>query len=1081
MKFSLRSMSRLSLVGPKVLCLLHGGLWAMLWGSWLLGSYLQYGGGLVARTANVGGMLCAIAGGGWLVGKLLRNRGLFVRDAASWGGYAIAAAASGWCLTGRSVAADWLLGFAPESMVWEAAVLFATAWGLFAVPFAVVVGVGMAFGRNQRMSVPGSEGAGAVRPFWDAVELAGAGLCLLFVFPELTRLVGWTAMNWMGAGVGVGVLAYRWWFADQAMGQAVSPKEKSQESEAGWAVVAGVVSAGVLVAALERVVAQLVPATSEILVGIAGMILLGAACGGLIGIFWVRFSSLEKFVQNKIGGVSGWGAGLGLLVALGCVAAFPWGVRYSMWVNQSFSGGWWIYAARLLLVGGLFLPVGLLAGARSGRGADFGTGRIVLFAAAWVVGSWVLPRVGVEGVLWLAVMPVFVNVLTGMGRLAGNVQGGWKTTGFRVAGACLVACAGLCVLAGRNYEPGAATHWLTAARFPESRGMKLGNPLILELSDIRPVEERVGTNGELTLWKSREAYLQLRENGVPKGTFSADLKRHPDYSAELLMGVLPPALHDSPAKMLLLGLGGGTPLAGMIDAPVQRIDCVEGDPASVELVRDALREGGGINWDDDRLRMLSANPQAWLAGGTEKYDVIISNPDPVAFPGTAASFTREYYERVSRRLEAGGLFCQRLQCVDFGWGPFAQVAATLGEVFPDVMMIETAESDFLFVAAKDGRGVVRAQLIERIQAPQVMKSMSRLGWDSLLAMTLPVAGDAALKQLVGGGTRGLSNADGGMLVAWPREISRSGNKSGELHARLAAKTSKLLEMIPEEAQTRVVLRRLGEIQAQNDLILKYPDQYWAYRKNAKEEVSKNPKTLISQIDFAVNKGKLDPEDRRRMSYFGLLGRAAKTLQLEDIQRMERFVTPFDPLISPFIPQEIAELYARAGHPEPAEELRHRLQRIYYSGPGDRSVLYVVDALTLINDHPSAVPDARQRRETQNSLLQVLKQRWDVRKGGNAGLPRVMYRDANLSLAAIELTLAQMRENCDAAGVSRLEHGLRQSALQRILIQPLQSYSQSLRPYLTPSEIANKGLIPRADETADKPEEKRTEGAGVQAN
>lgn len=1065
----------LTLVLPTLVGLLQGCLWAGLWGSWFVGATLLFGDSLATRSGIVGGMLSGFGLGAWLSSSLLCSRAKFSRSVSLLTGYVIAASASGWLLSGWNWIAESLMRFAPESMFWEATVLWIATFFLFLIPFAVAVASLFLYGRfvaDTENDAAEKDPVNNIASLISRTELFGTALGLLFVFPELSRLFGWTAMTLAGATVG-GILVVL---------QILFPACRADRGESlkvSWTAYLGIAAAAVLWVGLERAVAQLVPMTTEILVAAIGATLFGMACGGIVSRqkfqgFLGRFSWLQ---ENE---TLVW-----LVLSVGVIVLFPLGIRYSIWVNLTFSSPWLMYAARLLLVAIALIPVGALVGAtcsrpyksalEKSRPLYFMEAGIACFALAWVVASWVLPSVGVVSLVGLAVALVVLSV--SVSWIPGENQ---RPPIFAMSAS--VACLVLTLVAYQSYEPTDATLWISASRTFEAREAGIGNPLVPYLTDQHLVAKCRGRNGNLTLWNSREAGLQLWKNGVPVSTFSADTAIHPDYSGELLLGVLPLVLHPSANRVLVLGVGGGSPLVAALDAPVQRVDCVEPEIEGIDLVQQVMREGNGSDWNDPRLRLLNVNPSAWLAGSREEYDVVISNSPPVAFPGGAACFTREYYRRAARLMPQGGLFCQRLQCVDFGFEPFAQVVATLRDVFEDVLVIETAASDFLVFGSNDPQGIVRKEVIDRIQAPQVSRTMSRLGWDGLLATTIPCSNKDALQKIVPVGTSTITGFDGRVAFAWPREISRVGNKSVELHSQFSSTAGKLLDLFPEQAESRLVLRRLAEIQSQNDIIVKFPDQYWAYRKNAKEEVSKNPKTLISQIDFEVNKGKLDPEDRRRMAYFSLLGRAAKTLEPEKIRQLEQFLTPFDPLLSPFIPMEIAELYARAGHPDPVAELKHRLYRIYFSGPGDRSVVNVIDALDLINQHPEAIPEESRRWHSQNSLLQVLRQRWEVRMTGKPGLPRIMYRDAQLTLAATEKTLASMRGNCKAAGMTPEQNSRRTIAIQRLLVQPLQQYGRSLSPYLTPSEMANMGSLQKYEPVPAEDEEQQAEVPGeVQAN
>lgn len=1029
--------------------MLRGSLWLALWCSWGLSGLLFFGGSNTVRASLLAGSVVGISAGCRFTVSACCSLPMLWRQRVWLLAYLLSALSSVGVLKLWNQLSEVLFRLAPDSAYWPPVVLFVTTVLIYLVPacFASLAGLLVMAWMNSKEPAPESqvqvEGIG-----WPLFCTLGGGLFVVFGFPEFIRTFGATWMNVGGVLVASIMIGVSFWRPNMLENHSAARRTL----EISWSGLISCLAAVMLWMVAGRMIAQLFPETTEILIGTFGLTFVGFAIGhawatiGSPRLSWVTLSSSHQQFA--------W-----FLLALMGLSAFPWGIGYSIWVNAGFVSSWNVYMARLLLLGLVYLPLGGLVGSsivpmRQPVLAPFPNHlpiELALFCctALGAVSFVVLIQWGVPPLLGVSMVLMLISFCGNLWSRSSHIQ-------WRISGIVAIGCMSLVATTLWNYDPVAATRWISSSRGINPNAVGGGRELIPHLSDIHLVDHRLGANGVLTLWQSRGSYLNLRENGVPRSTMTGDLRVHPDYSAELLAGALPVVLHESAERILLMGLGGASALEPILDGPVQEVDVIESNPAVVDILQQKLENSRGFNWSNERLSLMKRDPISWLAATTSKYDVVISNPDPIVFPGSAAAFTSEYYQKVVKRLEPTGIFCQRFLAIDFGIEPLLSVTSTMRRHFRDVIVIEAAESDFLLIGSNDSQGTVRPNLVERIQAPQVSRAISRLGWDSLLALTMPAINCRTLEELTPVGIAPINGLDGQVAIRWPREISRGANKSAELHQYLAGKSQKLLDWVPGEGQSRAVLRRLGEIQAQGDLIVKYPDQYWAYRKNAKEEVSKNPKTLISQIDFQVNKGRLDPEDRRRMSYFGLLGVASKSLKVEDIQKLERFMSPFDPLISPFVSQEIAELYGRAGHPDPVNELKHRLHTIYYAGPGDRSVLYLSGALDLIQAHPEAIGNPRDRWMCCDSLLQMLKLRWDLRMSGPLGLPRIAYRDANLSLGAIEVTLASMREQAPAAGISPEECRRRLLVLQRTLVQPLQNYRQKLSPYLTPSELANKG-------------------------
>jgi hypothetical protein len=84
-----------------------------------------------------------------------------------------------------------------------------------------------------------------------------------------------------------------------------------------------------------------------------------------------------------------------------------------------------------------------------------------------------------------------------------------------------------------------------------------------------------------------------------------------------------------------------------------------------------------------------------------RYDIVFSEPSNPYRAGIASLFTREYYEAIAARLEAGGLFLQWVQAYNVDAQAVRTIFATLATVFPVVETWELAASDLLIVGARE--------------------------------------------------------------------------------------------------------------------------------------------------------------------------------------------------------------------------------------------------------------------------------------------------------------------------------------------------------------------------------------------
>ena len=132
---------------------------------------------------------------------------------------------------------------------------------------------------------------------------------------------------------------------------------------------------------------------------------------------------------------------------------------------------------------------------------------------------------------------------------------------------------------------------------------------------------------------------------------------HLDY----LTSALPYHL-QSPAKVLVLGAGGGDGILQALYHDAVRIDAVEINPQVVELVRDRFGEFSGGIFDHARVNVRIADARGFLQRTTDRYDVIqfpqldSSNTAAGGVPGLKVNYlyTVEALQQAIKRLDEQG-------------------------------------------------------------------------------------------------------------------------------------------------------------------------------------------------------------------------------------------------------------------------------------------------------------------------------------------------------------------------------------------------------------------------------------------
>jgi hypothetical protein len=288
---------------------------------------------------------------------------------------------------------------------------------------------------------------------------------------------------------------------------------------------------------------------------------------------------------------------------------------------------------------------------------------------------------------------------------------------------------------------------------------------------------------------------------------------------------------------------------------------------------------------------------------------------------------------------------------------------------------------------------------------------------------------------------------------------------------LAKHSRFLLAWGGDAADNADVAARLSEWELSRAIIRRHQDEFWAYRKQVKDHMTGSTRAMIQQVGHQKTESGLHPDDDRRLKYFRTIGDLAKHSPLaeSDLDRLRRFESPFDPLVSPFLHQEVVELTARCSEPDPTNELRHRLASIYFSTSADRSIRNVADALQFVNSTPTAIADKAERFDQVNALLQMLLARWGARGEFHPTSSRVALNDIERSIAAAEASFATLDALAAEGVVPVADWEDRKQHLERRLVRPLRTYRGQVLQHYVKNERTKEAVesLPRDQSPSDR--------------
>jgi spermidine synthase len=170
-------------------------------------------------------------------------------------------------------------------------------------------------------------------------------------------------------------------------------------------------------------------------------------------------------------------------------------------------------------------------------------------------------------------------------------------------------------------------------------------------SEILYVKEGRNSSVAISRWTSDGA-IYVNVNGHVEATTEIY-----DMKLQRMVGHLPALLHPNPKSVLGIGFGAGVSAGTFTRYPgIQKITICEIEPvippASTQYFggpdyRVALNPKTHIVFDDARHYLLTT---------TDKFDIIASDPLDVFVKGTAALYSKEYFQSVKQHLNPGGMF-----------------------------------------------------------------------------------------------------------------------------------------------------------------------------------------------------------------------------------------------------------------------------------------------------------------------------------------------------------------------------------------------------------------------------------------
>jgi spermidine synthase len=158
-----------------------------------------------------------------------------------------------------------------------------------------------------------------------------------------------------------------------------------------------------------------------------------------------------------------------------------------------------------------------------------------------------------------------------------------------------------------------------------------------------------------------------------------------DMPTQVMLAQLPLLFTPNTKNALVVGFASGVSVGSMLESPIESLDCLELEPATIEASR-YFEHVNHKPLNDPRMKLIIDDARTFLRVTPNRYDMIVSEPSHPWVPGVANLFTQEFFELGRGRLTDTGVFAQWLQIYQMSTDSLRTVLATYHKVFPYVQV-----------------------------------------------------------------------------------------------------------------------------------------------------------------------------------------------------------------------------------------------------------------------------------------------------------------------------------------------------------------------------------------------------------
>ncbi|HEV2448240.1 MAG TPA: fused MFS/spermidine synthase [Candidatus Sulfopaludibacter sp.] len=252
-----------------------------------------------------------------------------------------------------------------------------------------------------------------------------------------------------------------------------------------------------------------------------------------------------------------------------------------------------------------------------------------------------------------------------------------------------------------------------------------------------------GRNSSVAITRWNDGAIEVDVNGHVEATTEPY-----DMKLQRMVGHLPAMIHPNPKSVLGIGFGAGVSAGTFTRYPgIEHITVCEIEPVIPPTSTRYFAKQDYDVYHNPRTRIVYDDARHYLMTTTDHYDIIASDPLDVFVKGTAALYTKEYFEAVKRHLNPGGMFTLYVPLYESDTRTVKSELATFFEAFPQgTVWANTVEGrgyDMVFMGQQDALRIDLDEMHQRLARPDfalVAESLREIGVGSPIDLMATYAG-----------------------------------------------------------------------------------------------------------------------------------------------------------------------------------------------------------------------------------------------------------------------------------------------------------------------------------------------------